>query len=92
MHASYLWFSVHGRDYPELEGVCGRLDEGDDLVVRRPLHVVLVDPHDVVALLHPRALQVDKNRRQLLMLNSSQIGGIFLVISGPWFLQSTAID
>ena len=75
LHFTYFWFSVHGRDDPELEGVCGRLDERDDLVVRRPLHVVLVDPHDVVALLHPRALQME-----LFVMNSSRI---FLVILGP---------
>ena len=57
MSLAYLWFPVHGCDDPEFERVGRRLDERDDLVVRRPLDVVLVDPHDVVALLHTRALQ-----------------------------------
>ena len=57
MSVAHLRFSVHGCDDPEFERVGRRLDERDDLVVRRPLDVVLVDPHDVVALLHARALQ-----------------------------------
>ena len=54
---------VHGSDYPQVEVVAGSFDEGHDFLVRSPLHVLVADAHDEVALLHAACLERGKNRR-----------------------------
>jgi hypothetical protein len=47
---------VDWRDQLHVEIVSGRLDESDDVFVRRPLHVFVADADDEVTLFHPTRL------------------------------------